>query len=198
MPPTKKVTQVYTKRAHSAPPIEEMKKFDCYAISINPSDRYQWTEVKDDEHRFRQTLLTLLVKLKNIRGVSALKLYTEISSSGRIHFHGLINFNDLVKFYTIGFRQLSKFGTFEIDFIKDQDVWTKYCSKQKEVLEGMFNSLQKYNLKNPCNVMKWEHPDSLKDKNLTIYDYFTKHQIDYILNNDGELSRPEDSDSESV
>lgn len=58
--------------------------------------------------------------------------YTEISSGGRLHMHGWIMILDPVRFYLSTIRHIRENGTYEIDVINDNVVWTSYVFKMKK------------------------------------------------------------------
>lgn len=65
----------------------------------------------------------------------SLKLYLEISSQGRLHFHGYIMIKDIPKFYYDTVPDMVKHASIEMDTIKDTEVWEKYCRKQEEFIQ---------------------------------------------------------------
>lgn len=58
-------------------------------------------------------------------------LFTEISKSGRLHYHGTIKIEEIAMFYYHDVPLLKHIGTYEIDTIKDHKIWKTYCLKQK-------------------------------------------------------------------
>jgi len=55
----------------------------------------------------------------------------EISSLGRLHFHGRIQINEIPMFLSTDLKRLMENGTLEIDSISDPEKWLLYCTKQK-------------------------------------------------------------------
>lgn len=99
-----------------------------YAFTINPSDKYQkfnsYTRLSDflkDSTHYLSTLCRYV-------------LYPELSPKGRLHFHGWIWFNttdEIVQFYLNYLPSIKDKCTYEMDYLTDIQVWTKYCLKQK-------------------------------------------------------------------
>lgn len=61
-----------------------------------------------------------------------IETYMELSSAGRLHFHGTLKIVNIPKFYYFDLKILKFHGSFEIDTINtDNDQWDRYCLKQK-------------------------------------------------------------------
>jgi len=59
-----------------------------------------------------------------------LTTFMEISSGGRLHFHGKIVFIDIIKFFYFDLKILKFHGSYEIDTINTSDEkWQEYCLK---------------------------------------------------------------------
>lgn len=118
------------KPSHS---IINMEDIDCdvlYPVTINPIDSYQHFSVVG----CRITSCYTSLKNKILFGSAAyayFRLYPELSSKGRFHWHGYVNIHDPIKFYLYSVPELLKKCTMVIKpvFTKDID-WVKYCTKQ--------------------------------------------------------------------
>jgi len=103
----------------------------CLAITLNPPDGSQfWNEVnriqKFTEYHTGK-LCKLAIHAKTVR------LYGEVSPTGRLHMHGYINFETYKKklnFYIDYLHYLQDNYMYEIDTIKDMSIWQAYCAKQ--------------------------------------------------------------------
>jgi len=61
----------------------------------------------------------------------------EISSRGRLHYHGRINIVNIISFIC-ALRMISLHGTYEIDTIKDKEIWDNYCVKQSKLFDKIY------------------------------------------------------------
>jgi len=109
-----------------------------YALSINPSDKYQYFSTPK---RYRKVHSHLYNELQGL--TCYYKLYIEISEpnqqlfppfqGARIHAHGYIVFRtrkELGKFLEHDLTRLLKTHTLKITTIENTDLWLKYCQKQ--------------------------------------------------------------------
>lgn len=125
-----------------------------YAITIAPSDKYQWFGDPDRLLKQRNMVyekMLLYTKLK-----IDFTLYSELSephegkygSEGpRGHFHGVIRFKShrgLKCWLLTEFHKLLQMGIVDIDTISCMDTWLKYCKKQQTIiqLEPISNSIK--------------------------------------------------------
>lgn len=113
---------------------EEMVACTWYTITLNPKNQFF------DETATRHTprlaecidyLYECLAYLKNVR----IELYPEISSLGRVHYHGILKVYDIFEFYLKDIPMLKDICSFEIDKIDSMETWIKYCTKQKSIME---------------------------------------------------------------
>lgn len=122
-----------------------------YAITFNPSDDYQYWTNKDYNDRIRalNAYMTIYV-LKVIPAECHLRM--EFSRTGRLHYHGTIQFHSLEGirvFYLEVLHKLQLKFQIEIDTIKDIHVWANYCTKMDklicEELSTNCTQLRRYN-----------------------------------------------------
>lgn len=73
------------------------------------------------------------------------RLYTEVSKTGRWHFHGFINIKDRLRFTIKDLKKLLPFGTVCIKRFRTTDDyanWLAYCHKQQnDIGDYLTNSL---------------------------------------------------------
>lgn len=103
-------------------------------FNINPDDSRQFQSVGGHKRwtDVRRQIMTDLLRF--LPYVDELDLYPDISFPDtlgtkypRVHYHGLIQFNDVVSFLT-NFEGMSHY-MIEIDTIDDKKYWAKYCRK---------------------------------------------------------------------
>lgn len=117
-----------------------IKPEDCYtgvlySFSINPQEqpefqcfyRMKLNTLRDWSQQFED-------KMSKVH-YCEYTLTCEIGSGGRLHYHGYIKINNIVKFYLHDLRYLKELGTYEIDKIEDKEVWNIYVEKQKRFME---------------------------------------------------------------
>lgn len=125
--------------------IENVDVKEWYSITMNPSDDHQYWGAKERQKMFvNWAQLTFYRILLNTDYI----LYLELSPAGRLHWHGKIRFRNkerLIKFYMDDINKLNKILIFEIDTIKDKDVWDTYIQKQYSLLNVRISSNDKIN-----------------------------------------------------
>lgn len=82
-----------------------------------------------------------------VKGLNKLRyckytLYHELSPGAKWHYHGVITITEVINFFIFDVFELKKLGAFEIDTIKDLDIWMTYCTKQRAILEPFMKSLR--------------------------------------------------------
>jgi len=121
---------------------EDMVVGKEYAFTINP-------QVQPAEGKIDKPAVYLNVGLSHLNmclgklAYSRLRLNLELSSTGRLHWHGIIIVDDLIGFYTMDIARLMKFGSFDIHEIKDfvemegcknkYKTWNSYVFKQSKL-----------------------------------------------------------------
>lgn len=123
------------KKKHSCVKPEDMVTFHRYSFSYNPEDqpdvqRFYCMKLLEYESWFGR-YYDIFDSLK----YSSVRTFVEISSQGRIHFHGYIKINDIYQFFFHDMKKLKCYGTFEIDQITDPLKWDLYIKKQKHFME---------------------------------------------------------------
>lgn len=142
------------------PPKYDMKiiKPECvelnipYAITVNPCDDHQYFKL-DTSSRIESCKIFMIHCIDNMAATPII-LYPEVSSKGRIHWHGLIKFKtypDVLKFFITHVPGLLSKASIEIDTISDPHVWDEYCTKQKSLFDW---SIQNYSLKKNTQKLK--------------------------------------------
>lgn len=148
---------------HSLVSPEEVNPTLMYTFTISP--REQYTHSKD---------LTLKKHLKNILKIInklgthkdyQFKLYPELSSTGRLHYHGTIKITNPFNFY-LNLQKVIDDCTMEIDSIQDMETWAKYITKQEHLWADI---KYPYPLKWSDNNILKETEDSIYVKDITEY-----------------------------
>lgn len=105
-----------------------------YAITINPSDKFQCFDYMKRMDCFKKLFNEKIRPLVSF-GDMCTQLYLEISKMGRLHYHGTIEFQneeDIGEFFLNKIHLLIDRTSFEIDTISDPEIWYDYCTKQKD------------------------------------------------------------------
>lgn len=139
---TDKTAQTYGKKPISLPAPETLESGKWYAITLSPADVQRL-----DKKHIVLPLESIMVnyevlyncKLFNrIEGVRYI-LYPEISSCGRIHYHGYIIFRSPIDIYTF-YRTISVIQyhdsnwTLEMKELFDPEVWKTYVLKSSHIM----------------------------------------------------------------
>lgn len=114
------------KDPHYAPDPEDIVLYRTYAFTLSPAIEYT------DVIQFRASMTKLLNDLSMHNDVQyiAYELYPEISHHCRLHLHGYIATNDIIKLYLKFLLPLQSKATYCLKEIKDAE-WDKYVNKQK-------------------------------------------------------------------
>lgn len=134
----------YNSRAYKAIPPEEMSN-DLMTFTFNPNFT-PWDEKIMDITTYHNDLMDVFGQLKYCK----IKLYHEISSSGKWHLHGFIIITDKMKFTLFDFKILKEHGTFEVDTITDMIKWKEYVFKQRNL---MIPLLEEYKIPYEVNTI---------------------------------------------
>lgn len=101
-----------------------------YTFTMNPNDDYQyWKE--DESQRISKSLRHIKFILRKYIYIN-LDLIIDVSRTGRIHWHGTVNFkheNCIKRFFMEAIHELLTKFHIEMDTIADIDKWTAYCKK---------------------------------------------------------------------
>lgn len=131
-----------------------------YAITIAPNDIHQFTKndnralmSMDDEFRIQRVMGSLWKRLSPFNSYIRYILHVDISEPRnmnsnlpRIHFHGVIRFDDnrdIRKWLLKILPELNIIGIVDIDTIDDPVFWEKYCKKYDHItgVAPMINKL---------------------------------------------------------
>lgn len=108
-----------------------------YALTLCPDDTLQFWNVNTVQ-RLNMSLAYARSLLNTLGKMIHIGLYLEVSRTGRIHYHGVINFlsQDAIKeFYLIRLHKILEHFRVEIDTISDYDEWDAYCTKASHLWE---------------------------------------------------------------
>lgn len=135
----------------------------AYAFSFNPSLQYE-----EKTNRFDLIVASTQKLFSETRSIKAC-VWAEISSLGRVHFHGFCGIYDIFDFYNNFVIKLTTFGTVTMEPIVHYDIWRDYCLKMQHMMPEKYRKgirleyIPKYML--PA-IPKWfsagEHIDAEK------------------------------------
>lgn len=122
-----------------------------YAITINPTDSYQFFGQRNrlaQSRSYFQLLTTsfpgilhLWIEYSEPRG-----MHTAGYNGPRLHAHGWFTFTNkkqIGKFLEHGYYLLLRSNAVDIDTINDMDSWLKYCKKQKLIKKAHITWIKK-------------------------------------------------------
>ncbi len=118
--------------------IENHKNFrrgDNVAVTINPSNRYQFGKLSIN-NRLQKFRSHMLVVLGPLQQQFKYKFNMEISKFGRVHLHGYVKLKKVLEFsqWVYNIKNDSKEYHLDIDSINDLDKWIKYCRKDEDIM----------------------------------------------------------------
>lgn len=134
-----------------------IKPEDCevdklYSFSLNPQEQpaiQNFYRIK--LNTFKDWSDQIENKIKRLH-YCQYSLCIEISSNGRLHYHGYIKIKDIAKFYMYDIKLLKDIGCYEVDHITDPSVWSTYVEKQKRFMEKFCKENEiKYMITNVVN-----------------------------------------------
>jgi len=132
---------------HKTPKPETVKANTWYTLTVSPEDviHSKYTEYDDNEkdNRIMSMSSELHKLILKYQTVATCILHSEISKTGRLHFHGVIKMNDIWQTYFYFLPRLRAYGNIEIDSIRlisddtecmegdtdDMAKWWAYCTK---------------------------------------------------------------------
>jgi len=129
------------KRLHTFPPPEKVKLTDMLTFTLNPSDT-PYINRKGERKVILEPFFNDIIKGLGKLRYCEYKLYPEISSTGKWHFHGTIQLTNIINFYLYDVPLMQELGAIEIDTIKDLDIWMAYCTKQAELMKAYLTPLK--------------------------------------------------------
>lgn len=130
--PTRKNTQFSNFKTKCIPP-EHCAINVFYACTLNPEIqpiRKGYKETIGAFFDWYSKIENVLLKCNNCQ----FYLNTEISSNGRLHYHGYILILNIPKFYYYDLLMLKDNFSFEIDTIENHITWRTYMDKQKDFM----------------------------------------------------------------
>lgn len=116
------------KKKNQIPNYEDVSTGVLYAVTLNPSDKFQHFNMTS---RVNKTIVDLESIL--FYNDAEWELYPEISCKGRIHFHGYVSIRDKNNFYLYNIPYLLKRCTIvikDIHSFEDPTYWNEYIEKQ--------------------------------------------------------------------
>jgi len=140
----------YSKPKNFVPKYESVEHHETLAITIAPCDKYQFVYSEDRLNDFHKCLRLKLTSI--CRNHVYLQLRTEISSNGRLHFHGYVTVRERLNLYLYVIPRLEDIATVVIKTMTDAMEWDNYCQKQGISQEWMLIPLLQ--TKNPINNTK--------------------------------------------
>lgn len=128
-----------------------------YAVTLNPSDEYQYFGYKERFQRWREYMSATLEPLNNFR--IWYEFHAEISEpklasvachkkGPRLHVHGTVIFtkrSGLRDFLIDLLPKWAKTNMVDIDTISNADIWQEYCEKQKLIHKVFSNCCHEEN-----------------------------------------------------
>lgn len=174
-------TQNFTTK-HMIPPPEDTICNDWYAITLAPNDALQSYE---SNYRY-QTFVQQIKKKLNSSGnhtyriAASYSLVVEIAA-GRLHLHGYVKIHNIIQYHMYDLVHLKKYFTIVIKQIDDADVWYKYCTKGKALMdiyknEEMERVTHLYDLSDYENPI-WIRPKTEKDELMADIYQITKSKL---------------------
>ena len=142
----------YNNRPYKLPSPEEMSD-ELMSFTYNPKI------TPTDKGKINMPLYyNELVQIFRSLQYAKVKLWHEISCTGKWHLHGLIKISNKMKFTMFDFAILQQDGVFEIDTISDYEHWVNvYCNKQQHLMQPI---LDEYKI--PYEINSMEAPLKLK------------------------------------
>lgn len=127
----------------------------AYTFNVSPSDSHQYYR-SNSLNRFSDFYKsTFQLFKKYVLDYADINLVPEISSKGRIHYHGTIKFKDTVSYHLVGAYHLQQATNIEIDTIDNLDNWHKYMYKDKTLIMPFIKNLHLPYQINNKNILKY-------------------------------------------
>ncbi len=118
------------------------KNDTLYCFNVSPSDAHQHYR-SNSINRFNDFYKsTFSLFEKYVLDYAEIDLVPEISSKGRIHFHGTIKFTDSVTYHLVGAYHFQQATNIDIDTIDNIDNWNKYKYKDKSLMSPFLKKLK--------------------------------------------------------
>lgn len=152
-----------------SPSPEEVKVDIEYAITINPSDTYQYFSSHDRIKEFTDFWQVYINTM-----ACEIKLCLEVSKMGRLHWHGIIKFHtqkNINTFYVSNIHALSLRCMHIIKPIASKADWDVYISKSKHMFDISISTTDA-NIKRLSMVETITNKNKLKPHVVKHKDYF--------------------------
>lgn len=146
---------MFAKPKHQLIAPEEVNPSCTYTFTVSPREQYTHSKDLTLEKHLKQ-ILTIINKLGTNKDYY-FQLYPELSSTGRLHYHGTIKISNPFNFY-LNVQKVIDDCTMEIDTIEDPDIWKQYQLKQQHLWKD---------IKYPY-PLKWKHSNIIKETSDTI------------------------------
>lgn len=120
-------------KSYGAMSPEQIKIKTKYAITINPSDDYQYWNKEDRVNLFKTYWQNSINKMS-----AEIHMILEISKTGRLHWHGYITFHtkqNILDFYVDYMHDLMSRSMVLIKNIEDEEGWEAYLTKCKHLID---------------------------------------------------------------
>lgn len=127
--------------ANRLPPPEKVRVKRNYTFTLNPNDARQHF---DKEDRQELVIHDMARWMANRSTYLDIMVYLEVSLLGRLHWHGVISFEDneaIRRFYVNDVHALINSNIIEIDTMEDEEYWLEtYCTKQEHLMNFVMTS----------------------------------------------------------
>lgn len=136
--------------------VKTAKPNTWYSFSIAPNDANQFFE-QNTTQRLKQFKASTLKRLKKCPFMQY-ELYLDISSHGRLHWHGYIKWTDndeIFNHFLYNQNRLEKWSQIEIDFINDGDEWNIYCKKIRHLHKCIITNKTKLDEEAEEGILKY-------------------------------------------
>lgn len=128
------IKQNRKKAKHSVVAPELIAEGKEYTFSYNPELQPSPNVTIEEWFEF---VMTTFNKCENCN----ITAVPELSSKGRLHYHGIIKIKCKYKFFLVDLQDLMYKGTLEIDHMNDPTVWRTYMYKGHNYMRELMNSL---------------------------------------------------------
>lgn len=146
---------------------ELMKTDTLYTFTWNLKEQ-PTTISKGRSFIYLRDYYNMVIRRLNLLNHCSIKLYPEISSSGRFHFHGTIKINDIALFMLLDLPFLKEKATYEIDVINDMAKWETYIWKSDHIMKPLCDSFKlPYTWRSGDKQVKLDAITALKDGNFS-------------------------------
>jgi len=117
------------------PPVHQMCEEKWYTFSYNPEVQ---PVLYNGTVEYGDWLMEQRRHLSEYDKTCSLQLFMDISTSGRLHWHGIIKIHNLKNFMIFTLPLIIKRASTEIDFLTDPVEWHNYCTKTLHILDEYY------------------------------------------------------------